>query len=700
MKLAARLALAVVVATGVLAAPAAVATASTSAPTAQPTAVLTADVPDYGCPPGGSQAGGNLRHCGGYFKPSNGGNDVAGPSLAWQVYLPDATQWGPGPYPTVVDYSGYEPATTFFDGLLDTFVNQGYAVAGVNIRGTGCSGGQFDYFEPTEWADGKDAIEFLAAQPWSNGDVGMVGKSYPGITPLYVAATDPPHLRAIVPGSFFADLYRDVAYPGGIQNTVFAAGWSLGSQPANQAEQQGTGIASGDPECIKNQAGRPQSETTNPFINLEQHQFDDSTYHARSNIYFASQVHAPVFAELAWQDEEVGANGIAYVNHLPPTTPWRAALLNGDHGEYYGSALKAEIFRFLSFYLKKQVPAGDPCADAGGSYDTALACYQAEPRVTIHGDVNDHQQPSYTLHFPTWPVTDTADRLFLHNGGKLDRAAPTTAEAATSYNYEPGIGTNSYGTLKTFQGDIPTDDDFWQRQPPAGSVAQFTTAPFAKDTLYTGTASLDLWMSSTAPDTDLEVMITELHPDGHGGWIEQYVQKGWLRASHRKEDTNSHDEYHSTPLAPYQTHGSGDVQPLIPGQATQMRVQVFPFSQVFRAGTRLRVTVEAPVLAPELWGFAAIPAPAQNTIYTDATHTSSLALPLAEVPDGTTIPAEPDCTQDDNHYIANQPCRPAAGQLPTPTLPEAPLPVALVVIAVAVTAGAAVVRRRRLSRNG
>src|SRR5437867_1244662 len=66
-----------------------------------------------------------------------------GTQLMWQAYTPDPAVWGPGPYPTVVDYSGYEPATIFFDGLKDAFIGQGYAVAGVNVRGTGCSGGKF-----------------------------------------------------------------------------------------------------------------------------------------------------------------------------------------------------------------------------------------------------------------------------------------------------------------------------------------------------------------------------------------------------------------------------------------------------------------------------------------------------------------------------------------------------------------------------
>ena len=596
----------------------------------------------------GSQAS-SLRHCGGYFPVRDG------TLLTWQVYLPDPAKWGPGPYPTVLDYSGYEPGTTFFDGLLPTFVNQGYAVAGVNVRGTACAGGSFDYFEPKEWYDGYDAVEFLAARAWSNHRVAMVGKSYPGITPAYVAATRPPHLSAIVPGAFFADLYRDVAYPGGIENVVFAGGWGLASQPANTFDQTSNGIKGGDQTCIANQAGHATNPVTNPFLQGTEHPYDDALYHARSPIYFAHQVQVPVFAELAWQDEELAANAIDYVNHLPKGVPWRAVLSNGDHGEYYGPEQLREIFRFLSFYLKKEVPAGDACtpAGSGNAYRKALACYQGEPRVSVLADLGADRVPGYQMAFPTWPVTSRVDRMYLRSGGALSAAAPAAGEASTSYTYLPGVGTSSYGTLKGFQSRIPADDDFWQHEPPPGSVASFTTAPFGQDTLLTGNASADLWISSTSPDTDLEVMLTELRPDGHGGWLEQYVQKGWLRASHRLLDPSR-----STPLRPYQTHQLTDASPLIPGQATAVRVEIFPFSQLFRAGERLRVTIEAPSELPELWGFAALPAPAQNTIYTDPAHPSSIALPLAAVPAGTVVAPEKDCTLDGDHAIVNQPCRP------------------------------------------
>src|SRR3954465_3002876 len=88
-----------------------------------------------------------------------------GVTLAYQVITPDPDKFGPGPYPTVLDYSGYGPGRTVNYDLDKRFVDRGYALAGVNIRGTGCSGGKFDYFEERESVDGKEAIEWLTSRP-------------------------------------------------------------------------------------------------------------------------------------------------------------------------------------------------------------------------------------------------------------------------------------------------------------------------------------------------------------------------------------------------------------------------------------------------------------------------------------------------------------------------------------------------------
>jgi predicted acyl esterase len=216
----------------------------------------------------------------------------------------------------------------------------------------------------------------------------------------------------------------------------------------------------------------------------------------------------------------------------------------------------------------------------------------------------------------------------------------------------------------------------------------FTTPPFAQDTVYVGTGSLDLTFASSAPDTDIEAMLTELRPNGHGGWDEEYVQKGWLRASHRKLSdpaTCSPKFTCSTPLRPYQTHLVTDLAPLLPQQETAVRLEIFPFGQVIRAGNRLRLTIEAPTVKPEMWGFAAIPAPALNTIFTARDHESTLNLPLVPLAAGQTFPAERACGT-----IRNQPCRSLANE---PVVPEAPLAPLLPLAAVVV-----VIVGRRLKR--
>ena len=121
-----------------------------------------------------------------------------GTTLSANVTLPGPVE--DGPYPTVVEYSGYTPSNPDDSTFASLYTTLGYAYVGVNIRGSGCSGGSFGFFEPIQGLDGYDVIEAVAAQPWvEHGMVGMVGVSYPGISQLFVARTRPPHLAAITP---------------------------------------------------------------------------------------------------------------------------------------------------------------------------------------------------------------------------------------------------------------------------------------------------------------------------------------------------------------------------------------------------------------------------------------------------------------------------------------------------------------------
>src|SRR6202035_966221 len=134
--------------------------------------------------------------------------------LAIDVRLPG----GSGPYPTLIEYAGYgyaNPAGAE-SGIAPVANLLGVAVVDVNMRGTGCSGGSFDYFEPLQGLDGYDVIETVARQPWVlHHRVGMEGISYGGISQLFVAETDPPDLAAISPLSVL-DQTATTLYPGGI----------------------------------------------------------------------------------------------------------------------------------------------------------------------------------------------------------------------------------------------------------------------------------------------------------------------------------------------------------------------------------------------------------------------------------------------------------------------------------------------------
>ena len=168
-----------------------------------------------------------------------------------------------GPYPTLVEYSGYGPSNPSSVGFPQLINALGYAYVGVNMRGSGCSGGSYSFFDEPQVYDGYDVIEAVAAQPWvQDHRVGMAGVSYPGISQLFVAQTRPPHLAAITPFSVIDDSYRAVLYPGGILNTGFAVDWLGERMKENAFRGQAwtvDQIEAGDATCAANQDLRLQN---------------------------------------------------------------------------------------------------------------------------------------------------------------------------------------------------------------------------------------------------------------------------------------------------------------------------------------------------------------------------------------------------------------------------------------------------------
>ncbi len=539
------------------------------------------------------------------------------------------------------------------------------------MRGTGCSGGSWDYFEPLQSLDGYDAIETVAAQPWvKGGKVGMVGISYPGITQLFVAATRPPHLAAITPLSVIDDTAATLM-PGGIFNNGFALQWAqerqAGAQPAGQ-KWAANRIADGDTTCAANQALRLQSPDV--LARSKQIEYASPRRDALAPATFIDKIDVPVFIAGAWQDQETGSHFANMLGDFSKKIPVKAVLVNGMHADSLGPAVLSQWAEFLQFYVAKQVPSIPPAtrvlADlllgavfgAGAQLDTdhfvdapsyaaALKQYQAEPPVRVLFDVGGvtggSPVPSFDASFAQWPPKSTATTYWFGPDGTLTTGAPR-GTGADAYTYDPAAlpATSAAPTAGDSLSGI--NPKYAWLPLPDGDALGYVTEPLAKDSVFGGTGSVDLWLSTTVPDVDVEVTISEVRPDGQ----ETYVQSGWLRASRRKTDTGRVERAAAGADLPQGRRG--DLQS---GKAVPMRVPLYPFAHVFRAGSRIRIVVQPPGGNRPAWAFDALrdDPPPTVTIDRSAAHPSKVVLPLLSGVEVTTpLPA---CGT-----LRGQPCRP------------------------------------------
>ncbi len=601
-----------------------------------------------------------------------------GTTLSANVSLPGPVE--DGPYPTVLEYSGYEPSDPDAVGLGALYNALGYAYVGVNMRGTGCSGGSYRFFEYTQNLDGYDAIEAVAAQPWVQGNrVGMVGLSYPGITQLFVAETQPPSLAAITPLSVIDDTFNSTLYPGGLLNTGFAVDWI--QNVADDAVPEGqewaaTRIAAGDEECEANQTLRLQNPDLVELI-LDTPYYDPALGDELSPALFADRIEVPTFIAGAWQDEQTGGRFPVMLDEFTGTDQLYASLVNGLHIEALSVGVLPRYVEFLDLYVAERTPSLDgaraiapillgstfgaegielpPDRFAGMGYEEALAQFEAEPPIEVlfEQGAADGQQPlaplpRFVRSFDAWPIPETEpSRWYL--GGDGTAGGTLTAEPPADNGRAEYLALPD-GVPPTFwdgnSSDLWRTDVVWNWQEPApGTFVSFATEPLDETLVMVGSGSADLYVTSNLGDTDLEVTLSEIRPDGS----EVYVQSGWLRASHR-----ALDEAASTELRPVHTHLEADAEPLPDGiedrEFALARVEILPFAHVFRPGSQVRISIDAPGGNRAVWEFVTIGNGEQVTIATGGDFPSSVVLPV--IP-GVDVPADaPACTS-----LRGQPCR-------------------------------------------
>jgi hypothetical protein len=608
-----------------------------------------------------------------------------GTTLAASVYLPGPPE--DGPYPTVVEYSGYSPARPA-KNLLEANREQlapllgddldavcalvpfaceapdqpasllasalGFAVVAVNMRGTGCSGGAYDFFEPLQVLDGYDVIETVAAQPWvRDGRVGMVGLSYPAIAQLFVASSQPPSLAAITPLSVFDDTARGVLAPGGIFNKGFALEWA--KEVGEKAEPYGQGweqarVDAGDTVCEENQLLRGQNVDAAEKARRYPY-YVPSVADPLNPSLFAERIDVPVFLTGAYQDEQTGGRFPLLFDDFDASPVTRFTAMNGVHVDGFAPFNLTEWKTFLDLYVADEVtPLPDAlklflplvmreifAADVSlpeprfldaPDADAARAAYEAEApiRLVFESGAGDPDQPgapvptaeARTTSFP--PPGTRPLAWYLGPDGTMSTTGPAEDDGASRFAVDPSLG-----DVRTFDpatgGNIfHADATYDWKQEPDGSAVVFVGAPLTRDVVLAGTASADLWIRTDAADADLGVTLSEVRPDGK----ETYIQSGFLRASMRKVAEGS------TELLPLHTGLESDAEPLPAGEFTEARVEILPFAHIVREGSRLRLSVHTAGGDKPRWSWILEPQPEGTTIDVghSADHPSRLVLPV------------------------------------------------------------------------
>jgi uncharacterized protein len=182
----------------------------------------------------------------------------------------------------------------------------------------------------------------------------------------------------------------------------------------------------------------------------------------------------------------------------------------------------------------------------------------------------------------------------------------------------------------------------WKQDPP-GSAVSYVTAPLASNTAVIGAGAVHAWVRSSTPDVDLQATISEVRPDGK----ETFVQNGWVRANESKLDPAK-----STPLEPVLSLRASDVSPLPSNRYVEVTIPLYYEGHIYRAGSRIRVTIAAPNGAQPIWSFSETDPPGTATVsIAHSNHMpSNLLLPV--VPSVSVPTGLPPCPG-----LRGEPCR-------------------------------------------
>lgn len=493
------------------------------------------------------------------------------------------------------------------------FPAHGYAQVFVDARGTGASYGVWRApFSQDEIKDFGEVVNWVVAQPWSNGKVGALGNSYEGNTALWLTTNLNPAVKAVIPRHFEFDEYSETPYPGGVLTDWILKAWNEGNHQLD----------------------------TNPGVTLvdedkDQSLFREAAKHRAENIDVYSAALKTTFRD----DRAFGVSIDEISLHSYRAQIEKSgAAINSWGGWFDASTADAEIRSFMSLSNYQRAVVG-PWNHGGGQNASPFQTPESPRVMQVYEWLRffDHFLKGvdtgldarklfyyFTLGEEKWKVTDTwpiagtgMTRWYLSESGALSTAAPTDVNGGDSYavNFEATTGEKNRWHTQNGGGPVAYPD----RAEEDKKLLTYTSGPFARDTEITGYPIIDLFITSTANDGAFFVYLEDINDQG----VVTYVTEGEFRALHRKI-SNETPPYKM--LAPYHSFLKKDAMPLVPGQIAELKFGLQPSSILIRKGHRLRVAIAG----ADKDTFARVPATGNPTITVahNKHHASWIELPV------------------------------------------------------------------------
>jgi carboxylesterase type B/predicted acyl esterase len=484
-----------------------------------------------------------------------------------------------------------------YPGTAARLIKYGYVVATVDFRGLYASYGHNEAYNRGEWMtaarkDAYDITEWLAKQPWSNGNIGMWGCSATGGSQMQATTTAPPHLKAVFPMSCEYDVYS-FRVPGGMAPAKGTTTQAMSSRESRDAVATPVD-ADTDRSMLKEAFAEHEGTVENPGYTPYRDSFAEAITDPSSQPWWLkSSPHTyldkinssgiAMYMAANWDEGPTKHGAFFTFNNVTNSTK----LIVGPEGhcgwlaveKNIGFDITVEERRFFDYWLKG----------------------------IDNGIMDEDPVYYYTYNAPTgtewrssreWPLKGEKRVKYYLGDASLSTAEPAGVdqkdEAIVSYDLPP-------------RGQTPAEGLIYE------------TAPLSADLQVTGHPTINLWVSSTGTDGDFIATILDVGPDGTA---KSYNVHGRLRASMRKLD----DPPYNNLGLPWHRSYEEDVAPLVPGQPAELEFDILPVSMVFKAGHRIRLVINfADRTTPKL-----DPAP-KVTVYRDSTHRSYLTLPVIEV---------------------------------------------------------------------